>query len=144
MDLTVMAQAATAILGPCLPYLLKLGDKAAEEGAKKIGADAWGLAKSLWSKLSPKLNESPTANEAVADAAAAPEDQDLQAALRVQIRKLLARDESLASELAAFLAEHQPTGGNNVLVSGERAIGIGGNMTGSSASTGDAVERRQP
>ncbi|KPF49281.1 hypothetical protein D621_14965 [beta proteobacterium AAP51] len=141
MDLSSIAQAAIAILGPCLPYLLKLGDKAAEEGAKKIGADTWILAKSLWSKLLPRLKDSPAVHDAAVELAASPNDLDLQATLRVQFRKLLARDEQFAADVRAFLTDAEKAPGNRVKASGERAIAVGGNVAGSSLSTGDAKRR---
>ncbi len=42
-------------LAPFLPYLLKAGEKAAEEAGKKLGEAAWERAKGLWGKL--KRNE---------------------------------------------------------------------------------------
>jgi hypothetical protein len=142
MDIPAIAQAATAALAPFLPYLLKLGDKAAEEGAKKIGADAWEVAKKLWVKISPTLKEHPAANEAISDVASMPDDPDTQAVLRVQFRKLLSRDIKLATEIERFLAE-LPRSGTNVIVAGERAVGIGGDVTHSTIITGDSGDRRQ-
>lgn len=38
----------TKLISPFLPYLLKLGDKAAEEAAKKLGADSCETAKAIF------------------------------------------------------------------------------------------------
>lgn len=40
-------QQLTAFLAPFLPYLLKIGEKAAEEGGKRFGTAAWEQAKAL-------------------------------------------------------------------------------------------------
>ncbi len=53
MDVTTLAKDVAAFLAPFLPYLLKAGEKAAEEAGKKLGGDAWDKAKSLWGKLRP-------------------------------------------------------------------------------------------
>ena len=100
MDEATPPTALIDFLKPFLPYLLKAGEKAAEEAAKKLGADAWVWAKTLWEKLRPKVEAKPSIREAVEDVAAAPDDADAQAVLRRQLRKLLGDDEALAGEIA--------------------------------------------
>jgi predicted XRE-type DNA-binding protein len=136
MDIAVLAQNATAALTPFLPYLLKLGDKAVEEAGKKLGGNAWDQAKLVWSKLSPSVEASPNAKEAASDVVAAPDDMDVQAVLRVQIKKLLTQNQELAREIAQSLDEgRQPS--VTVVVSGERAFGNAGDISGSTIITGD-------
>jgi hypothetical protein len=49
----------TAFISPFLPFLLKLGEKAAEKAtdtaAEKFGEAAWCKAQAIWEKLSPKV-----------------------------------------------------------------------------------------
>ena len=142
MDTPAIAQAVTVMLSPLLPYLLKLGDKAAEEAAKKVGGNAWEHAKSLWAKVKPKLEASPTAQAAVADAASMPKDEDAQAALRLQIRKLLEQDPGLTREIEEMVEEGRRAG-VSVVVSGERAVGIGGNVISGTINTGDNTKGEQ-
>ena len=99
MDIATLAKDVTRFLTPFLPYLLKAGEKAAEEAGKELGSDAWERARGLWSRLRPQIEAKPTAREAVTNAAAAPQDEDAQAALRLQLRKLLAENEDLAREI---------------------------------------------
>jgi hypothetical protein len=132
MDLSALV----AFLAPFLPYLLKGGEKAAEEAGAMFGAAAWERAKALWSKLRPKVAAKPAAQEAVQDTAKAPDDEDARTVLRVQLKKLLADDPGLASEIAQQLADARAAG-VVVTVSGERAIGIVGNVSGGTISTGD-------
>ena len=105
MDIAVL----TAFLSPFLPFLLKLGEKAAEKvtetAAGKFGEAAWGKAQTVWGKLSPKVGAKESAKEAVTDVAKNPEDEDLQAAFRVQLKKLLEQDEALAEDIATILQE---------------------------------------
>lgn len=142
MDIAIVAQTASAALSPFLPYLLKLGDKAAEEAAKKVGGDAWEHAKALWAKIWPKVEATPAAKEAVDDARSMPDDGDAQAALRLQIKKLLARDPELARDIEGLFEEGRRAG-VSVVVSGERAVGIGGDMSGGTISTGDNPKPQQ-
>ncbi len=111
MDISTLAQSLTTYLIPVLPYLLKAGEKAAEEAGKKLAGDAWDGAKALWAKLWPRVEAKPAALEAVRDAAQAPDNTDFQAALRLQLSKLL-EDQTLAAEIEQLLA--QAKGGSNV------------------------------
>lgn len=86
-------------LTPFLPFLLKAGEQAAAEAGKLFGKDAWEKAKALWNKLHPKVEAKPAAKEAIKDAADHPEDEDVQAALRVQLKKLLKEDSDLTHEI---------------------------------------------
>ena len=136
MDIGALAAALTTVLVPLLPYLLKAGEKAAEETGKTVAGESWEWAKSLWSKLKPKVEEKPAALEAAQDAAQAPEDEDFQATLRVQLKKLLTEDQSLAQEVNRWL-EKGKAEGVNVSATGERSVAIGGNVKGTTIITGD-------
>ncbi|MDN5271213.1 hypothetical protein QTO31_04445 [Chloroflexus sp. MS-CIW-1] len=78
----------------------------------------------------------PAALEAAQDAAAHPDDEDALAALRLQLKKLLAEDDSLAQELARLLPQSGPAG-QTVIASGNRSVAIGGNASGNVIITGD-------
>ena len=98
----------TALLAPHLPTLMKLGGKAAESAASKIGADTWETAKKIWDNLSPTVEKKEAAKEAATDLANNPEDQDLQAALRVQLKKLLEQDKELEGAIAKIIENTSP------------------------------------
>jgi hypothetical protein len=98
----------TALLAPYLPTLMKLGGKAAESAASKVGADTWETVKKIWAKLSPRIEAKESAKEAAIDVANNPDDEDLQAALRVQLKKLLEQNKELAEAIAKILAEASP------------------------------------
>ncbi|MBD2255465.1 hypothetical protein [Nostoc parmelioides] len=144
MDVSIL----TTFLVPFLPYLLKAGEKATEEAGKKVGekfgGDAWEKAKSLWAKLSPKVEAKAAAIEAASDVAKDPEDKDALAALRLQLKKLLNEDSTLASEIVHLFEEAKQTGSvSNVIASGERAVALGSNASGNTISTGDNVTHNQ-
>lgn len=111
----------TAFISPFLPFLLKLGGKAAEKAtesaAGKFGEASWSKAQAVWKKLSPKVEAKEAAKEAAIDVANAPEDEDLQVAFRVQLKKLLAQDEALVNAITQILQEDGPDG-----VSGTRIV----------------------
>jgi len=135
-DLAPIAASIVSFLAPFLPYLLKAGEKAAEEMGRKMGSEAWEAAQALWSKLRPKVEAKPAAQEAVQDAAANPNDPDAQAALRQQLKKLLAEDPTLAAEIADLWRRAQAAG-TTVIAAGERSVAIGGSVSGSVIVTGD-------
>ena len=136
MDIGTMASSVTTALVPLLPYLLKAGEKAAEETGKKAVDQSLEWAKSIWTKLKPGVEAKPEALEAAQDIAQSPDDQDAQAAFRRQLKKLLTDDESLAEEVSRWL-EQGKAAGNTVTVSGERNIAIGGDAKGNTFVTGD-------
>jgi hypothetical protein len=123
----------TAFLSPFLPTFLKLGGKAVEKATEsasgKLGEAAFSKAQAVWGKLSPKLEANKGAKEAVTDAANHPEDEDFQAALRVQLKKLLATDEELRTEIDRILDENavDGTSGTQIVqnVTGDRNQVIG-------------------
>jgi hypothetical protein len=135
MDLSALVPQLVTLLIPFLPYLVK-GDEVAEEAESKFGAAAWERAKTLWGKLHPKVAAKAAAQEAVQDAAAAPDNEDAKAALRVQLKKLLADDPGLAEEIARQLSGAQAAG-VVVTASGPRSVAVGGSIKGSTITTGD-------
>ena len=61
---------------PLLPYLLKAGEKAAEETGKAVAGQGWEWTRSLWTKLKPEVEAKPATLEAAQDVAHAREDED--------------------------------------------------------------------
>lgn len=136
MDIGALAGSLTTALVPLLPYLLKAGEKAAEETGKTVAGQSWEWAKSLWTKLKPTVEAKPAALEAAQDVAQSPGDEDLQATLRVQLKKVLTEDQSLAEEVSRWL-EQGRAAGINVAAMGKRSVAIGGNVNSSTIVTGD-------
>ncbi len=127
-------------LAPLLPYLLKggmeLAKSAAGELGKKLSADSWDGLKRLAEKIQQKAKAKPALQEALTDAQNAPDDEDAIAALRLQLRKLLSEDQALAAEIARLWDEAEAAG-VTVTASGDRAVAIGGDVSGSTIITGD-------
>ena len=113
MDIALLVK----FLAPCLPYLLNVGNKAVEGASQKVGEDVWNKAKAIWAKLYPKVEAKEAAKEAATDVAQKPEDEDLQASLRVQLKKILEADTALAEEIAKILQASVDKPGDNIQVS---------------------------
>jgi hypothetical protein len=139
----------TAFISPFLPFLLKLGgkalEKATESASGKFGEAAFKKAEAVWAKLSPKVEATETAKAAAIDVATNPEDEDMQGALRVQLKKLLAQDEELMKAIEQILKEDAPDGTSgtqivqNVTGNQNQVIGqvLGGKVIGN--ITGDVT-----
>jgi hypothetical protein len=136
MDIGALASSLTAALVPLLPYLLKAGEKVAEETGKTVASQSLEWGKSLWSKLKPKVEGKPAALEAALDAAQMPDNADAQGALRLQLYKLLTQDQSLADEVSHWL-EKGKAAGITVTAFGDRSVAIGGDVKGGTIITGD-------
>ena len=114
-------------LAPCLPFLMTVGNEAVSGASQKLGEDVWTKAKAIWAKLQPKLETKPAA----LDVAKAPDDENLQVALRVQLKKLLEQDELLAQEIARIMQ------GNAQSNSGDKVVQ---NVTGENNQTLGSVQ----
>lgn len=108
MDLKILADALTTFLAPAMPYLVSGGTELVKEAGEAVKEGGLEVAKKLWARLRPKVEEKPAAAEAVQEVAKAPEDPDARAALRLQIRKVLEEDASLAAELAKLVEAAGP------------------------------------
>lgn len=120
---TINVMAATAI-GFLSPYLAKAG----EATAKKIGED-------IYQVLKAHFDKKPAAQEALTDLEKSPNDSDFQAALRVQLKKILAEDEVLVIQLRRLLQAAEETKAGTIIikqVAGDNAKQFGqvfGNIT---------------
>ena len=113
MDIAVIVK----FLAPCMPFLLTMGNKAAEGASQKVGEDVWNRAKAIWDKLWPKVEAKEAAKEAAEDVAKNPDDEDLQGSLRVQLRKILEADTALAEEIVKILQAGIDQPGDNIQMS---------------------------
>ena len=125
MDITSLANEAIGYLAPAMPFLLATGktlrDKAIEKVGQNFGEEGFRFGKSLWGKLSSKVEAKPAALEAAKDLAADPNNADNQASFRKELKKILADDEALASEIKQILEEAKAAD-VNVVQSGDRNI----------------------
>lgn len=130
MDPVTIAAALVTVLGPHLPTLLGLGGKVAGGAAEKVGEKLVEGVGKLWERLRGRVEAQPALKSAAQDLAQAPTDKDLEAALRVQLRKLLESDPAFANEIAVLLKstggihiEQNVSGQGNVVGAGDQHIG---------------------
>jgi hypothetical protein len=136
--LAPLATQVAAILAPFLPQLIKTGQALADGVVDQVDKQKGAVAQALWDRLFPKVISAPATDTAVRDAAMNPDDPDYQAALRVQLRKLLTEDETLAQELRQVLESRESAAGSiEVSASGERSVAVGGSVQGSTIITGN-------
>lgn len=130
MDLTML----TAFLAPCLPILLKAGQRVAEDAADAMSGEVLEHAQRLWGRLREKIGGKPAAEEAARDVAERPDDQRARAALELQLEKLLAEDPELAADIARLWEDAKSAG---VVAVGERSVAVGRDVSGT-IITGDS------
>ena len=125
-----------SILGPCLGVLLTGVNAVAQEFGKSVAPELMEYAKRLWGKLRPHVEAKPAALEAAADVAQRPDDSRAQAALELQLEKILAEQPGLVAELAPIAQDALASG---VVAVGERSVAVGGSVTGGVIVTGDST-----
>lgn len=97
-----------SLLSPCLPFLIKLGDKAAESAGSKIGPDVWDMSKKIWDKLHPKLVAKEDAKIAAEQLAAKPESEARKAVFQEELEALLKENPDLTAAIAQIMQESAP------------------------------------
>ena len=122
MDVVVL----TGLLSAALPFLMKMGDKAAESAGSKMGTDAWEMAKKIWDKLHPKVQTKPEVMKAAEAVAESPEDEDCREFLQKKLTKLLNEDPDLVAAIAQ-IAQANP----------EAAATVGSQFNQTNTITGD-------
>jgi hypothetical protein len=117
------------VLGAAAAYGGAVVQRAADQTADASVDAAVGLGGRILRLLS-RSSRSTQVEEAVTDLADDPQNDDLAAAVRVQVRKALTEDPELAAELARLLGDagHR-TSTFNVKVSGAQGVQIGDRNT---------------
>ncbi|HSL64210.1 MAG TPA: hypothetical protein VK874_06075 [Gaiellaceae bacterium] len=127
-----MEAALVSLLAPFLPYLVRAGERAAENVADALTTEAGKHARALWEKLFPHVESRPAAAEAAADVASDPDDELARAALQLQLRKLLEHDPELRGEVERMLADAERHG---VIATGG-GVAVGGDVRADRGSIG--------
>jgi hypothetical protein len=125
MDPAAIGALAASAVTLLTPYLAK----AAETVVPKAAED-------LYAALRGKLSRKPAAAEALQDLEKTPTDADTQAALRAQLKKVLAEDEEFAAEVQKMVEEAARSGARSTVSAASRGVAAGGNINGTIV-TGD-------
>ncbi len=104
MDTSSISATAAAALTVLQPYLSVIAAKAAE----KIGQELPAVVGKLWNAIKTRFDNKQMARETLKDLLKKPDDPDLQAAFRVQLKKALEEDHAFAQELRRLVEEADP------------------------------------
>jgi hypothetical protein len=110
MDPATIASGVATVLAPFLKGFLSGVRDGSEKAGEAAGDKVREVAAKIWGRLHPKLEQEPAALQAAEKVADQPDDQDWQAALRVQLKMLLEEDPALAEELGSSLEDAQKAG----------------------------------
>lgn len=129
LDIAALATSAVAALTPLLSQALEQGAAAAGESAVNHVLD-WFKTRVLPSG----------AEQVLEDLRAAPQDADIQAAVRYQLRKALADNPALVSELADWLKQAQQVQAQLGVTQNSTVIGDGNNVF-QIVGSGNSIQR---
>ena len=127
---------ATTIVAILVPYFHEAG----KAFASKAGEAAWEKCEAIYQAIKTKFQSKASAQEALDDLKTTPEDEDSQAALRKELKKLLTTDSKFHDDLQKLVLEAKQIGivvsGSGAVATsggtaaGENGIAIGGNIEG--------------
>jgi len=113
--IATIASSAVSLLAPYLREAAKeLAKKAGEELGKASTTAAWNKVKELYNTIRTGFVGREAAIEALDDLEKTPNDPDTQAAVRVQLRKLMQIDDAFAKQLAILLKDAADVGVDTV------------------------------
>lgn len=119
-----MSSDLAALVGELSPYATAAVSAYGSTVLKRVQDDAADATVGLGRRLLQRIfgvRDAAETPQALAELAEDPEDADLQAALRVQIRRILAEDDELVAELRRMLTDPPPAS-MSIVASGERSI----------------------
>lgn len=135
MDPVTIGLLASSAVTLITTALSKTGEtfvgKVNEEVATALGKSVGEKIAAVFSKIANKSKEKQAAAEAVQDVVADPKDEDAQATLRNQLKKLMTSDEAFAAEIERLLQEAKPEAehnGINIVVSGSGSAAVSGGV----------------
>ena len=131
MEPLTIATTAVAFLSP---YLVKAGEKAAEEVGKKLPE----AAARVWNAIMTRFRGNVVAEAAVKDLAEKPGDQLNQSTFANQLRKALEAEPAFVSDLVRLLEEAKRQSGDTISNTGSGAVATSGGVA---AGAGGAAVR---
>jgi hypothetical protein len=131
MVIETVAAAAIAILSPYLA-------KAAGSFAEKAGEQLAEKAGSLYQFIKKQFTDDASAETKLALLEKEPESNALMSVLEEELVKKMNADANFAATLNRLVEEAKGADSNKVLVFGDRSIGVGGDVSGSTFITGDS------
>ena len=117
---------AASIVNILMPYFKVI----ANEVAKKVGSELPKNISKIWQRIKTRLSGDPNTEEILKDLSAHPDDQDLQAVFRVQLRKALEQDNEFYEQIKKLVQSEQArisnvsnqTGTGNISIQGSNNV----------------------
>lgn len=121
MDPVFLAAETISLLSP---YIKKLAEKFTEN-TTKTAIDTTDLAieqreslEEILSRIEMQISSKPEAVELLEEFKQSPDDSDIQAAIRIQLKKIVSADDKFAHELSALISKASATGISPAIVPG--------------------------
>ncbi|MBE7434519.1 MAG: hypothetical protein HS100_11440 [Anaerolineales bacterium] len=111
---------ATTLLQPYLPTI-------ATKVAEKIGEEVPSSISKLWKVINERFSKKPSAQETLSDLIKDPNNPDLQAAFRVQFKKLIEEDDEFAKNIKSLVENQEGDARHISRQSGRENISVQGN-----------------
>ncbi|MGA2403882.1 MAG: hypothetical protein ABSG91_19605 [Syntrophobacteraceae bacterium] len=121
MDPAIIASTTAALLSS---YLVKAGEKAAEEVGKKLPQAVC----KVWDTIMLKFRGEAAAKESIKDLVANPEDADNLASFRKELKKLLISDPTFAADLTGLIESVAGGGGETIVITGSGSVATKGGL----------------
>lgn len=111
ITITTLASTAVSLLIPYLKSIIEgAGKKAVEQVGSKTGELAWDKAKQLYEAIKAKFSVKRDTKKIMSSLEKTPDDSDLQAVMRFQLKEMITKDEKFAKELATILVDASKAG----------------------------------
>lgn len=129
-----LAQQATAIIAPFLPYLMNPAVSAGKDAAvKALGGKfveaGWNRAAGIWKKIWPEAEKKPEVAQVIKEVAENTDDQDAKAVLSWQLKKVMANmPPDTIDEIRSIIADKGSE--TRITTSSNGGVAIGGNASG--------------
>jgi hypothetical protein len=138
MDLTSLAATVLPYLVHCLPELIEagkfVGGKVLEKVVENTTDEIWKTTQPWLGRLMGKIETTPSALKAAQRVAAAPENKDIQTALKVELMDIFAENRDLAEEISQILDQANADGKR--IAADRGGVAFGDNARGNIVITG--------
>jgi hypothetical protein len=114
MDPSAIAAIATSAVSLLAPYLKQMADGIVAGAGKRIGEDGWRTATSLYESIRQKLAGDARESTVLKALERTPNDSDTQAAVRFELKRVMAEDLNFAKQLAVLLKEADEAGADTI------------------------------
>jgi len=121
MDTASISAIVMSVFSVLQPYLSIISSKLVEKIGEKIPDEI----SKLWHKISSQFNNSESGKESIDDLMRNPDNQDIQASFRVQLKRNLEKDDAFKKEIIRLIEEVSAKDVFSAKINGDGAIAQG-------------------